>query len=86
VKNGQYDGFRARHWRLGYEVRGEDLDDIHALGGNDAADERRFATRGSGIGNRSVVLPHVPSAFRACSHVPRGSRAAPSGPSASPPI
>ena len=29
---------------MGDAVRSEDLDDIRALGGNDAADERRFAT------------------------------------------
>ena len=35
---------RSRHRQLGDALRGEDLDDIRALGGNDAADERRFAT------------------------------------------
>ena len=40
------------------------LDDIRALGGNDAADERRFATAATRLGDQSRALPHLRAADR----------------------
>ena len=50
-------------WIMRCETR--TLDDIRALGGNDAEDERRFAAAAHGFGNQSCDVSYVRTAVRA---------------------